>query len=218
MRRNTRLVDIMVFDRNPEMAQKLAGAFVKEFLRETFEQRRGLSRLAKEFLQEEAQELRTKLEEAERKLQVYKEQTQAVSLEERQNIIVEKLRELNSKATDAKSARLSLEADLEQLKSIDPSDVEKLLEIDSVTQIPRVAFIREELLKGENELTAFKKRYRPNNPKYIAAVAKIEDLKASLEKTLSKAKDTVARACEKAQKLRRSSTTHCVNRKGRHWS
>ena len=198
LRRNTRLVDITVFDRSPEMAQKLAEAIVKEFLRETFEQRRALSRLAKEFLQEEAQELRTKLEQAERKLQGYKEQTQAVSLEERQNIIVEKLRELNSKATDAKSARLSLEADLEQLKSIDPSDVEKLLEITSVTQIPRVAFIREELLKAENELTALVKRYRPNHPKYIAAVTKIADLKASLKDTLSKAGDTVARACEKA--------------------
>jgi succinoglycan biosynthesis transport protein ExoP len=198
LRRNTRLVDIVVFDRSPEMAQKLAGALVKEFLRETFEQRRALSRLAKQFLQEEAQELRTKLEQAEQTLQRYKEQTQAVSLEERQNIIVEKLRELNSKATDAKGARLSLEADLEQLKSIDPRDVEKLLEINSVTQIPRVAFIREELLKAENELTALAKRYRPNHPRYIAAVTKIADLKASLRDTLAKARDTVARACEKS--------------------
>jgi polysaccharide biosynthesis transport protein len=198
LRRNTRLVDITVFDRSPEMAQKLVEAIVKEFLRETFEQRRALSRLAKEFLQEEAQELRTKLEQAERKLQGYKEQTQAVSLEERQNIIVEKLRELNSKATEAKSTRLSLEADLEQVKSIDPSDMEKLLEITSVTQIPRVAFIREELLKAENDLSALVKRYRPNHPKYVAAVAKIADLKASLKDTLSKAPETVARACEKA--------------------
>jgi succinoglycan biosynthesis transport protein ExoP len=198
LRRKTRLVDITVFDRSPEMAQQLAGAVVTEFLRETFEQRRALSRLAKQFLQEEAQELRTKLEQAERKLQGYKEQTQAVSLEERQNIIVAKLRELNSKATDAKGARLSLEADLEQLKSIDPRDVEKLLEINSVTQIPRVAFIREELLKAENELTALVKRYRPNHPRYIAAVTKIADLKGSLADTLSKARDTVARACEKA--------------------
>jgi succinoglycan biosynthesis transport protein ExoP len=76
--------------------------------------------------------------------------------------------------------------------------VEKLLEINSVTQIPRVAFIREELLKAENELTALKKRYRPNHPRYIAAVTKIADLKASLADTLSKARDTVARACEKS--------------------
>ena len=54
VRRGTRLVDVTVSDQNPQMAQELAIAFVKEFLRESFEQRRGLSRLANEFLQEEA--------------------------------------------------------------------------------------------------------------------------------------------------------------------
>ena len=74
VRRNTRLLDIIVSDINPKVAQMLAAAFVREFLREAFEQRRELSRVANEFLQDEAKELQAKLEESERKLQIYKEE------------------------------------------------------------------------------------------------------------------------------------------------
>jgi uncharacterized protein involved in exopolysaccharide biosynthesis len=118
VRRNTRLLDIIVSDINPKVAQMLAAAFVREFLREAFEQRRELSRVANEFLQDEAKELQAKLEEAERKLQIYKEKNKAVSLEERQNIIVAKLQELNTAATEAKNARLRLEADLAQSRGL----------------------------------------------------------------------------------------------------
>jgi uncharacterized protein involved in exopolysaccharide biosynthesis len=72
LRRNTRLVDVTAYDENPEMAQKLAITVVKEFLRETFEQRRTAARTANDFLREEARDLKGRLEDAERKLQTYK--------------------------------------------------------------------------------------------------------------------------------------------------
>jgi polysaccharide biosynthesis transport protein len=141
LRRNTRIVDITVSDIDPERARTLAATFVKEFLREIFEQRRARSRIANEFLQDEAKELQAKLEQAERKLQAYKEENKAVSLEERQNIIVEKLRELNTAATEAKNSRLRIEADLAQVKRIGSANVEGLLRIGSVSKIPQVALI-----------------------------------------------------------------------------
>ena len=199
LRRNTRIVDIRVSDTNPEMARMLAVTFVKEFLREIFEQRRALSRIANEFLQDEAQELQGKLEQAERKLQAYKEENKAVSLEERQNIIVEKLRELNTAATEAKNSRLRIEADLAQVKRIGSANVEGLLRIGSVIKIPQVALIREQLLKAENQFAAMKKSLLPRHPKYIAAQTGIANFKEALSDALSKAGDTLAREYETAR-------------------
>ena len=199
LRRNTRIVDITVSDTNPERARTLAATFVKEFLREIFEQRRALSRIANEFLQDEADELQAKLEQAERKLQAYKEENKAVSLEERQNIIVEKLRELNTAATEAKNSRLRIEADLAQVKRIGSANVEGLLRIGSVSKIPQVALIREQLLKAENQFAAMKKSLLPRHPKYIAAQTAIANLKEALSDALSKAGDTLAREYEAAQ-------------------
>lgn len=199
VRRGTRLVDVTVSDQNPQMAQELAIAFVKEFLRESFEQRRGLSRLANEFLWEEAQELKAKLEQAERKLQAYRMENKAVSLEERQNIIVEKLKELNTTVTEAKSSRLRIEADLDQFKKINPDNVDELLRISSVSKIPQVALIREQLLKAETVFAAFKKRYGQGHPKYIEALTSIANLKESLADALSKAGDTLSREYQSAR-------------------
>jgi polysaccharide biosynthesis transport protein len=199
VRRNTRLLDIIVSDTNPKVAQMLAAAFVREFLREAFEQRRELSRVANEFLQDEAKQLQAKLEEAERKLQIYKEKNKAVSLEERQNIIVEKLQELNSAATEAKNSRLRLEADLAQVKRIDPANIDGLLRIASVTKIPQVALVREQLLKAENQFATMKKNYLPRHPKYVAAKEAIANFKEALSDALSKASDTLAREYETAR-------------------
>ena len=191
LRRNTRLINVTTFDEDPEMARKLAEAFVQEFLHETYEQRRAAARVANEFLRDESRQLKAHLEEAERKLQAYKESNKAVSLEERQDIIVEQLREINTKATEAKSIRLRLEADLEQIKRINPSDTEQLLQIESVTQLPQVALIRERLLKAENDLAAIAKRNLPMHPRFVTAQTRIANLNATLKETLSNAGNMV---------------------------
>ena len=193
LRRNTRLINVTTFDEDPEMARKLAATFVQEFLHETYEQRRSAARLAHQFLREESRQLKSQLEEAERKLQAYKESNNTVSVEERQDIVVEQLRDINTKATEAKSIRLRLEADLEQVKRIDPTNTEQLLQIESVLQLPQVAMIRDRLLKAENDLAAIAKRNLPMHPRFVTAQTRIANLKATLRETLSKAGDMVGK-------------------------
>ena len=164
LRRSTRLIDVTTFDEDPEMARKLAETLVQEYLHETYDQRRSAARVAHQFLREESRQLKAQLEEAEQKLQAYKESNNTVSLEQRQDIIVEQLKEINTKATEAKSTRLRLEADLEQIKKIDPGDTEQLLQIQSVARLPQVSLIRERLLKAENDLAAIAKRNLPMHP------------------------------------------------------
>ena len=50
-------------------------------MREVLEQRMALARVANDFLRDEANKLKEKLEESEQKLQRYKEEQNAVSLE-----------------------------------------------------------------------------------------------------------------------------------------
>ena len=199
VRRGTRLVDVIAFDENPEVAQKLAATLVKEFFRESFEQRQAVARIATELLQDKAQQLQVKLEQSERQLQTYKEKNNAVSLEERQDIIVEQLRDTNNAATEAKSTRLRLEADLDQIKKINPRNSAELLQIESVGKIPQVALIRERLLKAENDVAAIKMRYLPDHPRYITAMTRLANLKTTLAETLSTAGDMVAREYEKVR-------------------
>jgi capsular exopolysaccharide synthesis family protein len=198
LRRSTRLIDITIEDSDPVLARDLATSLVKEFMRENFSQRHSVNKVATDFLQEEAHKLKKKLEESELKLQRYKEQYQAVSLEERQNIIVERLRELSSKVTSAKGERLRLESDIEQVRSVGMENINQLLRISSVSQIPQVAEHRGRLVDAETEMAAMQDRYGPRHPKYIAAATKIESLKQTLKENVGKAGDILNRQYEAA--------------------
>ena len=200
-RRNTRLVDITVEDEDPVMARDIAASFVREFLRENFSQRMTVSRVATDFLQEEAGKLKTKLEESERKLQAYKQKNQAVSLDERQNIIVDQLKEINTKVTEAQGERVRLEADIEQVRATGPENVEEAMRIGSVAAIPQVAEARSQLTEAETELAALEDRYLHKHPKHIAATKKIESLRRNLASSVAKAGDILRRQYEAALQM-----------------
>jgi succinoglycan biosynthesis transport protein ExoP len=192
LRRLTRLVEITVQDPDPELARNLAASFVKEFLRENFAQKMSVTQVANDFLQEEAAKLKKKLEESERKLQAYKEQNKAVSLDEKQNIIVEQLKEINTKVTEAQSERMKLEADIEQVKAVGDNP-EELMRIGSVAELPQVKEARELLVEAESELAQLQDRYLHKHPKHIAAVRKVDSLRDALNTNLSKAGDILGR-------------------------
>ena len=193
LRRLTRLVEITVDDADPVLARNLAASFVKEFLRENFSQKMTVSQVANDFLQEEAAKLKDKLEDSERKLQAYKEKNQAVSLEDQQNIIVDKLREINLKVTEAQGERMKLESDLEQVSEVGTSNPEELMRIGSVAAIPQVAEARERLLEAEAELAELQDRYLQKHPKHTAAVRKVDSLRQALNANLGKAGDILDR-------------------------
>ena len=197
-RRNTRLVDIQVEDEDPVFARDIAASFVREFLRENFAQRLTVSSVATDFLQEEAEKLKTKLEASERKLQAYKQQNQAVSLDERQNIIVEQLKEINTKVTEAQGERVRLESDIEQVRAIGAGNVEEALRIGSVAAIPQVTETRSQLTEAETELAALQDRYLHKHPKHIAVTKKIESLQQALAANVAKAGDVLRRQYEAA--------------------
>jgi succinoglycan biosynthesis transport protein ExoP len=145
LRRETRLIDIIVEDRNPKQAQRLAQSVVTEFLNESFDQKLNITKVANNFLLQEAQRLKDKLHKSEEAVQQYRESYHAVSLEEKQNITVEKLKELNLKVTEAKSERLKLEADVAAIQDGRVKNPEDLLLLPSVTALPEVADLVKQL-------------------------------------------------------------------------
>ena len=184
VRKGTRFIDITVTTGSPEQSKLIAETVVKEFVRQVLEQRMNLARSANDFLRDEANKLKAKLEESEGELQRYREEHNAVSLEDTQNITVEKLKDLNSQVTAAKSERIRLESDMELLRSIPPNDVDRMVQVPSVSAIPQVQALRTQIVAAETDLAAMQKRYLAKHPKNIQAVTQIKQLKDSLRDTL----------------------------------
>jgi polysaccharide biosynthesis transport protein len=154
LRRGTRLIDVIVEDTGPKRAQQLTESMIKEFVDQSFEEKLGLSETATDYLRQEADRLKVKLQNAEQAVQKYREEHNAVSLEDKQNIIVEKLKGLNLKVTEAKGERLKLEADVATIKQGKAKTAEELLMLPSVAALPVVAGLRQELADKESKFKA----------------------------------------------------------------
>ena len=187
VRRGTRLIDVAVTDTNPERAQLLAQTMVKEFMRQAVEQRVAAAQVANDFLRDEAEKLKAKLETSEEKLQKYKEEQNAVSLQEDQNITVQKLKELNAQVGEAKNQRIKLESDMNLLRKIPATDTDQLLQIPSVSAIEQVQALRAQIVTAEGNLAATQKRYLPQHPQTIQATTQLEQLRTALQGTLKNA-------------------------------
>ena len=184
MRRQTRLIDVTVGDRDPKRAQQLAESMVKEFVNRSFEQELGLSGNASDYLRQEADRLKAKLQNAEQAVENFREEHNAVSLEDKQNIIVQKLTDLNLKVTEAKSERLRLESDVATIKQGKAKTPEELLMLPSVAALPVVAALRQELAEKESR---------------FKAEGQLKGLQESLNRTLVNASNMVIKSYEAAK-------------------
>jgi polysaccharide biosynthesis transport protein len=187
VRKGTRLIDVAATDTNAERAQLIAQTVVKEFMRQTIEQRMAAAQVANDFLRDEAEKLKAKLEASEEKLQKYKEEQNAVSLQEDQNITVAKLKELSVQVGEARNQRIKLESDMDLLRKIPEADIDQMLQIPSVSAIPEVQALRAQVNSAEADLAATQKRYLLQHPRTIQATTQLEQLRTSLRATLRNA-------------------------------
>lgn len=199
IRRGTRLIDIRVEDRDPQRASRLANSLVDEYFKQEVRQKLDVTRGTGKVLAAEEARLRANLEESERKLAEYRAQHQAVSLEEKQNIVVEKLRELSAKVTEAKSQRLALEADIARINAGADADPERLLQLASIGAVPAVADLRRQINDKEGEFAAIKERYMYKHMRYKEAQSSLEKLRMALGTEVSNAANVINRSYQSAR-------------------
>ena len=116
--KSSRLVDLRYTSPNPALAAEIANALAKTYIEQSLEFKFLASKEASDWLGERLAEQRVKVEASEIALQRYREETEAVSLEDRQNIVVQKLGDLNTAVTRAKTERIQKEAEYRQIVAV----------------------------------------------------------------------------------------------------
>src|SRR4051794_31390099 len=125
VRRGTRLIDLFITNRDPVMAQRLAEAVGREYIRNSIERRATFSQESLRYLVEEEERLKVNLQKSEAAVAEYKAKTpDALQLGggtvstgsqtgsgagaggSRGGIVEDKLQDLNNKMTTAKSDRI----------------------------------------------------------------------------------------------------------------
>src|SRR2546423_2739524 len=145
VRRGTRLIDLYVVNQDPALAQRLAEAVGREYIRNSIERRARFAEDALRYLLEEEERLKGNLQKSEAAVAEYKAKTpDALQLGGGANSntgqntgprgggVEEKLQELNTKSTVAKTERMRLEGELTQIEQAGDN-------IDALLAVPSIA-------------------------------------------------------------------------------
>lgn len=113
--RNSRLMELRFRSPDRTYAARAANELANQYIRQSVELRYGASVETTDFLRERLEEQRAKVEEADRQLQQYRVDNDALAVDDRQNIVVQELTALNQELTAAKIERMAREADYQGL-------------------------------------------------------------------------------------------------------
>lgn len=173
----SRMIDIGVEHPDPQVACDLANALAQAYIQQDLDTRMGASMEAIEWLRARSEEYRKKLEKGLLELQEYREKMKSVSLEEDQNIVIEKLKALNSALTSAQTERIQAET---MWKSVRAQIEEKVpaTKIAALLNDSGVQLALQKLRDQQREVAGLQQRYRAQHPDLQQAV----ELEQKLEK------------------------------------
>ena len=182
LRRNTRLIDTTVRNTDPRLAARLANSLVENYLGQDALAQHTTTKGANEFLQQEVERQKKKLEASEQALQDYRRQVGSVSLEQSLDTIAPQLQDLNKRLTESKVHLVQAGgAYTNSLKM--STNIEDLLAYTNVMNDPDVVQISTDVAKHENDFVVIRQKYREKHPKYILAAASLDGLKQQLAAT-----------------------------------
>jgi polysaccharide biosynthesis transport protein len=188
--RNSRLVDLKYRLPDPEMAAVITNALAKSYIEQNLEYKFLASKEASDWLGERLAEQRKYVELAEAKLQQYREQNDAISLEDRENIVVQKLTDLNSAVTQAKTERFQKEALYRQLQSLGRDS----RALDSFPAILANSFIQQqkaELARLQSQYAQMAEKLGDRHPEMVKLRSAIEMTEVRLDGEIGKVVDSV---------------------------
>jgi succinoglycan biosynthesis transport protein ExoP len=177
--KSTRLVEIVYTSPDPRFAALAANTLAEEYAQQNLDLRLDTLRKNLAWLDAEVAKQETKVREAEAAMAGYREQQNALSLEDRQNIVVSRLNQLNDTVTRARTTRLQKESVFDQIKRVDPSS-------DTADAFPIIA-TNPGVVEAKNRLTelAAQKaqlagRYRPGHPEMLKLEMQIDNARTAL--------------------------------------
>lgn len=174
-----------------EIAAKIANYFVDEYISYNSGVRVEESLKAVDDLKDRADQQKKRVEEIALNLQAYRERNKLVSLDQRKDIVTEKLKDLNTRVTETTSKLNEAEIRWRQVQER-KSRPSQLLDLPFVSSQQLITQLVQQVSAQKIAIAQLRERYRDKHPKMIEAVNSL----AQTEKELGRAIDSTAAMIE----------------------
>ncbi len=178
--RNSRLVKIHFDSNDPKLSAQVTDTLAANYIQQSLEARYVATEQAKEWLNKQLEDLKAKVEKADEALQAFGLKHDIVSLDEKENVTMQRLTELNEALTKAESDRITRESLYRQtkLRGFDslPSILENKLIMD----------LKQAFIQYEAQYMKLSETFKPEYPEMIRLKSQMDTIQKRLEGEIDK--------------------------------
>lgn len=167
----SQVLRVIITHPNPFIAQKMADAYVEQYILYQAGLRSASTSEVVKFLGRQVEEMRVDLEAAEMALQDFRQEHQLLTLRQDQGGNVDRLKRLNQAVTDARIRLLEVESRRDQIAAVG-NDLERLMEVPAIGG-------RSSINKIYNQLNELKRKRKVLDGTYLRRHPKIVENTAS---------------------------------------
>jgi len=173
--RNTRLVQIHFDSHYPDLSQKVSNTLAKEYIQQNLEARLIATEQAKEWLTKQLDVLKAKVERADEALQAFASRHDIISLEEKENITIQRLTELNEALTKAESDRIAKEALHKQARNRNFDSLPLILENKLIQDL------KEASIQLDAEYMRLSRTFKPDYPEMVRLKNQMDTIRKRID-------------------------------------
>jgi capsular exopolysaccharide synthesis family protein len=195
---NTRIVEIRYTSINPQLAALIVNTLASTYVEQNFKTKFESTMQASDWLQAQLSELKIKVETSQEKLVDYQKQHEILGTDEKQNIITEKLGELNKELTAAESIRMEKESLYKLVQSADTETVAATAEAlesgganGSSGLSPLLGALRTKEADLKIQIAELSTQFGPSYPKVAQLNGQLKEVDTQIQGELRKIVDRV---------------------------
>jgi succinoglycan biosynthesis transport protein ExoP len=191
---NTRIIEIHYNSTDPQLAASAVNTLAATYVEQNFKTKFESTMQASDWLSKQLVDLQMKVETSQEKLVRYQKEHEILGTDEKQNIITEKLAELNREMTNAESDRMQKEAVYRQTQSNDPDAIAAAIVSDTggggnVATSGLLDKLREQQVGLRIQIADLSTQLGPSYPKVAQLNNQLKEIDRQLQSETNKAID-----------------------------
>ncbi len=184
---NTSVASIAITTGNPALSAEIANAHIHAFIRQNYTENSRSGAEAEKYLLGKLDELEGRIEKSEGALNDYRRQrgVLAFSLDDKDQMVSDRMATLNRDLVQAEAQRIALEADVATIKN---SDVQSL---PAVTESALIQRLREQAATLEGQYASLSNQFTPDYPPVAQLHAQLAEIRQQEQHEIKKIVDSL---------------------------
>lgn len=173
--RNSRLVKIHFDSKSPEVSSRVANALATNYIQLNLDYRFSATEQAKDWLSAQIDLLKAKVERADEALQAFGSKHDILSLEEKENITLQRLTELNEALAKAEADRMAKEALYRQTRDRNADT------LPIISENKLIQDLKQSYIQLEAQYMKLLETYKPEYPEMVRLKKQMDSLQKRIE-------------------------------------